>query len=98
MRRSPWHSPPWGSRTAEPVTKQQQDEWGPLARRTAIQRLAVAFLLGIGAGVAVSFFGPWALAVLTGWDAFAIVFLTWVWITVWPMDPDSTSRYAHRGD
>ena len=45
-----------------------------------------------------SFLGPWALAALVGWDVAAIIFLAWVWLTVWPMDAGTTGRYAHRED
>jgi uncharacterized membrane protein len=80
------------------MTPQQKSEWGPVARRSAIGRLIVAFSAGLAAGAAVSFFSPWALAVLIGWDVAAVIFLIWVWLTVWPMDADATSRYASRED
>lgn len=80
------------------MTTDQGSEWGPIARRSAIQRLTVAFSLGLIAGIAASFLGPWALASLVGWDVAAIVFLALVWLTVWPMDAGSTDRYAHRED
>ena len=80
------------------MTKPQDGEWGSFARRSAIQRLVAAFSIGVIAGIAVAFFGPWALAVLAGWDAAAILFLAWVWLTIWPLDAESTNRYAHRED
>jgi uncharacterized membrane protein len=80
------------------MTTDQESEWGPVARRSAIQRLTVAFSIGLIAGIAASFLGPWALAALVGWDVAAIIFLAWVWLTVWPMDADLTGRYAHRED
>jgi uncharacterized membrane protein len=80
------------------MTTAKKNEWGPVARRSAIQRLIVAFSVGLIAGVATSSSSPWALAVLVGWDVAAVIFLLWVWLTVWPMDADSTSRYAGRED
>jgi uncharacterized membrane protein len=73
-------------------------EWGVVARRSAIGRLSLAFTGGLIAGLAVSFSGPWALSVLVGWNVAAAIFLIWVWCTVWPMDADSTKRYANRED
>jgi uncharacterized membrane protein len=80
------------------MTKSQNDEWGPIARRSAIGRIIISFTIGLIGGAATSFYGPWALAVLVGWDVAAITFLVWIWLTVWPMDADSTSRYAGRED
>jgi uncharacterized membrane protein len=58
----------------------------------------VAFAAGLAVGVASSFFCTWPLAILLGWIAAAAVFLVWIWLTIWNMDPDSTNRYADRED
>jgi uncharacterized membrane protein len=81
-----------------PVKAKQKSEWGTVAGRSAMQRLVVAFSGGLVAGIVVSFFSPWALAVLVGWDVAAAIFLIWIWLTIWKMDPESTSRYAIRED
>src|SRR5579862_2221975 len=80
------------------MTRGEKSDWGPAARRSAIQRLFVSFSFGVIAGVVTSFFSPWALAALVGWDVAATIFLAWIWLTIWPMDADSTGRYAHRED
>lgn len=61
-------------------------------------RLAVAFTIGVVFGIATSFFGPWALAVLIGWDVFSLIFLVRIWSIVWPMDADSTVRHSQLED
>jgi uncharacterized membrane protein len=80
------------------VTRSGEGEWGPVASRSAIGRLLVAFAGGLLAGLAVSFSSPWAFSVLIGWDVAAAVFLLWVWLTIWPMDAASTKRFANRED
>jgi uncharacterized membrane protein len=79
-------------------SKDHQGEWGPVASRSAIGRLLVAFTGGLLAGLALSFSSPWAFSVLIGWDVAAAVFLLWVWLTIWPMNAESTKRYANRED
>ncbi len=37
---------------------------------------------------------PWSVSVLIGWDAATLVFLTWVWVTIGPMDARKTARSA----
>jgi uncharacterized membrane protein len=74
------------------------DEWGALAGRPAIDRVGVAFAAGLLAGIVVSFWSPWELTLLVGWDVAAAVFLAWVWLTVWGMDAGVTHRYASRED
>jgi uncharacterized membrane protein len=76
----------------------QTSEWGAVARRSAIDRLIVAFVAGLAVAIVTSFSNAWELAVLADWDMAATVFLAWVWLTVWPMDADSTRRYAGRED
>ncbi|HUZ42327.1 MAG TPA: DUF1345 domain-containing protein [Acidimicrobiales bacterium] len=61
-------------------------------------RLTVAFTIGFVFGIATSFFGPWALAVLIGWDVFSLIFLVGIWFIVWPMDADSTTRHSQLED
>jgi uncharacterized membrane protein len=78
--------------------KTRQSEWGTVARRSAIGRLLVAFVGGLLAGLALSFSSPWAFSVLIGWDVAAAVFLLWVWLTIWPMNGETTKRYASRED
>jgi uncharacterized membrane protein len=47
----------------------------------ALRRLVVAACAGLVVAVALAFFGPWQVAVLSGWDATAFTVL----VTAWPM-------------
>jgi uncharacterized membrane protein len=58
----------------------------------------MAFTVGVGAGVTVSFFGPWAFAVLIGWDVFSVIFLIGIWLIAWPLDAASTARHSQLED
>jgi uncharacterized membrane protein len=65
---------------------------------TAPTRLGVAMIVGVLSGVGGSLAGTWPVGVLLGWIAFGVVFMTWMWITIWPMDAPSTARHAARED
>ena len=61
----------------------------------ALRRLYVAGAAGAVALVVAWLAGsPWSAAVLLGWSAATLVFLTWVWVMIGPMDSASTSRFA----
>ncbi len=68
------------------------------ALRTALVRLLEAFVVGLIAGIVVSFFGPWALAVLVGWDVSSLIFLVGIWMIIWPMEADATSKHSQTAD
>jgi uncharacterized membrane protein len=74
------------------------DEGRSLALRSAVARVLIALTVGLGAGVVVAFFGPWALSILVGWDVFSAIFVLGIWRIVWPMDADSTSRHSQVED
>jgi uncharacterized membrane protein len=65
-----------------------------------IQGLALRRLYVGGAAGAIAFVvawlagAPWSASVLIGWSAATLVFLTWVWVMIGPMDAASTSRFA----
>jgi len=65
---------------------------------TAVTRLLVALTIGVVVGVAVSVNRTWPTGILLGWMTTGIVFVTWMWITIWPMDAPSTTRHAVRED
>jgi uncharacterized membrane protein len=65
---------------------------------TALIRMGVAALVGVLVGVGVGVFQGWSIGVLLGWMAAGAVFVTWMWLTIWPMDPASTARHAVRED
>jgi uncharacterized membrane protein len=55
--------------------------------------LAAAAAGAVAAGLAWAF-GPWELALLIGWDAAALTYLSWMWSTIWPLDAVHTARQA----
>ena len=61
----------------------------------AMRRLAVAAAIGaLALLVAWAAGARWSVSILIGWDAATVVFLTWVWVTIGPMDAASTARSA----
>jgi uncharacterized membrane protein len=61
----------------------------------ALRRLYVGGAVGAFAFVVAWLAGaPWSAAVLIGWTAATLVFLTWVWVMIGPMDGASTARFA----
>ena len=65
---------------------------------TARTRLLCCLCVGVVVGVAVSLRWSWQVGILIGWMAAALVFLTWIWITIWPMDAPATASHAARED
>jgi uncharacterized membrane protein len=61
-------------------------------------------LVAAGAGLAVSLTTilalrtPWQAGVLLGWDGLTVVYLVWIWWTIWPKDATETARTAHTID
>lgn len=64
----------------------------------AVVRAVVSFVAGAVVGVVVSIPMDWQYGLLVGWMAAAAVFVTWMLITIWPMDAPSTARHAVRED
>lgn len=80
---------------AEPVDGTTPDDTGAIPRRrSSLERLVVVAAAGLAAGIVVAFFGPWEVAVLAGWDLAALIYLVWIWGTVWSMDARSTRAHA----
>ena len=65
---------------------------------TARRQLLVSLGLGVIAGSIAAGLGAGLSAILIGWDVAALTFVTWVWTTVWRLDPGATSRHASRDD
>lgn len=65
---------------------------------SALAGVVTAVTVGCAVGVAVSVFGTWRVGSMFGWMAAAAVFLTRLWWAVWPMDGETTQRYARRED
>jgi len=62
------------------------------------RRLVIASIVGVAAGFAAEQAGLGSMALLIGWDSAVMVFVLWVWLIIWPMDNDRTSKFALRED
>jgi uncharacterized membrane protein len=65
---------------------------------TAGERILASAILGLVAAGTAALLAPWQFAALTGWATMASVFVGWVWVTIWTLDGDDTSRLATRED
>jgi uncharacterized membrane protein len=65
---------------------------------SAGQRVTWSMLGGAVAGVVVSLFTVPSAAILAGWDVAVVIYLAWVWIAVWRLDPGTTGQLAKRED
>ena len=65
---------------------------------SAGRRVLVAFAAGaVAFGIAI-FLTPWQVAVTIGWDVAALVFLVWVWLSIWDLDGATTRQRATKED
>ena len=70
----------------------------PWLGTTARTRLAVAAVVGLGAGASATASSTWRVGLLAGWIVGAAVFLVWLWRTIWPMDARTTASHAMAED
>ena len=61
-------------------------------------RVTCALLGGAVIGAIVSLFTVPSASVLVGWDAAVVIYLIWVWSSVWRLDPGVTAQFAKRED
>ena len=61
-------------------------------------RLALAVLAGLIAAGGSVMLGGKELAPMVGWDFTVLTFISWVWLTIWPMDAPATKDLACRED
>ena len=61
-------------------------------------RLSVGLAVGAVAGLIAGFVAPWQAVPLLTWVAAALTWIASVWISILPMDNESTSRNATRED
>jgi uncharacterized membrane protein len=59
-------------------------------------RVAVSAGAGALGALAVSIVGPWWLIPLSGWDIAALLFVSWMWRSLWPLDAVDTAKQAKR--
>jgi uncharacterized membrane protein len=65
---------------------------------SALRRVVIAIALGLVVGPLLSALVPWQAAGLLGWDATAVCFLLWVWLSIWGLSPSETREVAVRED
>jgi uncharacterized membrane protein len=65
---------------------------------SAAMRVATAVAIGLVAGVVVGTLASWSVAPVAGWDVAAVSFVVPVWVTIWRLDAEMTSRLATRED
>lgn len=65
---------------------------------TTLQRFLIATLAGILFGVGIGWLADWRYGLLAGWMVGAATFVSWTWLTVWPLDPEQTAIHAGRDD
>jgi uncharacterized membrane protein len=61
-------------------------------------KVLIAGLFGAVIATLVVAAGFWHSAPLLGWDTAALVYLFWMWLTIWPMDGELTGHFAVRED
>lgn len=57
-------------------------------------KLYIALAVGVVVSVVLSFFEVVHHAILTGWAAACLVYVVWIWSTVWRMDAHDTRSHA----
>lgn len=57
-------------------------------------KLYVALIVGVAVAVSASFFDAVHHAVIAGWAAACLVYIGWVWSSVWRMDAQTTRSHA----
>jgi uncharacterized membrane protein len=65
---------------------------------SATTHVAVGAVAGVIGAVIMGVTGGWGFAALVGWDVLAAVFVTWIWLSIWPRNPRSTESHAVRED
>jgi uncharacterized membrane protein len=59
-------------------------------------RIAVSLGSGVLSGLVVAIVGPWWLIPLSGWDVAAMIFVSWMWRSLWSLDAADTAKQARR--
>jgi uncharacterized membrane protein len=59
-------------------------------------RVGVSAAAGALSALVVAVLGPWWLIPLSGWDMAALVFVIWMWRSLWSLDAAGTAKQAMR--
>jgi uncharacterized membrane protein len=60
------------------------------------ERVVVSLGAGALGGLVVAIVGPWWLIPLSGWDIAALIFVSWMWQSLWSLDAADTAKQARR--
>ena len=64
---------------------------GPSART----QIGIAAAVGIATGVPLAALSAWPLLPLLAWDVASLVYLTWIWTTIWRLPAGDTGGGGH---
>lgn len=76
------------------TSKSAEPQPSSAAYTPARTRLLVCAAAGLATGTAAAVFGTGREAPLIGWATLAVGFCTWVWTSVWRMDPAATCSHS----
>lgn len=91
----PWDNSDVSDQQAVSGRPHRLERWLWHRRRT---RLAFSAALGAIAAVGTAVAGSWIYAPAIGWDVTAILFVTTVWLGIWPLSAETTADRATRED
>ncbi|MFP3465654.1 DUF1345 domain-containing protein [Leifsonia sp. SIMBA_070] len=57
-------------------------------------RMTTAIAAGVVVGIAAGLLNAWHYAIIAGWAAACLVYITWVWLAVWRLDSQATKDHA----
>jgi uncharacterized membrane protein len=60
--------------------------------------ITVSALAGLIVAVPVAWLTSLGFGLLAGWQTAAAVYLSWVWMMIWPRDAEQTARWAEYTD
>jgi uncharacterized membrane protein len=80
------------------VTRDLPPEQPGRPRILAGLQVGVSIVAGLVLGSAIASIASWALLPLLSWDIACLVYLVWVWRTIWPLDAERTARLAVPAD
>ncbi|ANF33286.1 hypothetical protein A0130_04230 [Leifsonia xyli] len=56
--------------------------------------MAAALVAGLLVAIVTGLLNAWHYAVIAGWAAACLVYVTWVWVSVWKLDGPTTKEHA----
>src|SRR5579863_1226878 len=59
-------------------------------------RVGISLGAGVLSGLIVAIVGTWWLIPVSAWDITALIFVSWMWRSLWPLDAAGTAEQARR--